>query len=74
MPEIKPQALPYVRGRERLINWRKVAERLSISRSQAYELIGSGELGDVYRIGAGVRVAESALESYIERIKKDPLG
>jgi excisionase family DNA binding protein len=43
----------------------EVAEVLSIVRSRAYELVGSGEIPSV-RIGRSVRVSREELERWLE--------
>lgn len=60
-----PQALPYIRGRERLLTMQQVAQRLNISKSHAYRLKDEGQLGPVVMIGASVRVYESGVDAFI---------
>lgn len=44
---------------------REVAEFLQIGRTQAYELVGSGEIPSV-RIGGSVRVSRKELDRWLE--------
>jgi excisionase family DNA binding protein len=45
----------------------EVAERLPISRSQAFKLVWSGQLRSV-RIGRAVRVPTAALTEFVDRL------
>ena len=47
------------------------AQRLDISRSQAYELARRGELPGVVRLGRSMRVSVRALEDWIEGHRED---
>jgi excisionase family DNA binding protein len=44
----------------------EAAEAIGVSRSRAYELIGSGQIPSI-RIGSSVRVPVAALKDWIER-------
>lgn len=50
----------------RLLTVRQVGERLGVSRTQAYDLVGGGLLATV-RWGGTVRVTEAALSAFIDR-------
>ena len=50
-----------------LLRVTEAAERLSLSRSRAYELIASGELPSV-RIGRSLRVPVAALDAWVESL------
>lgn len=52
----------------RLLKVKEVCERLSLSRSEVYELLASGELVSV-KIGRARRVADRDLEEYINRLR-----
>ena len=60
-----------------LLSAKQVASRLSVSVAAVYALCESGELV-AYRIGAGqkkrYRVAESAVEDYLEKCRVLPAG
>lgn len=45
----------------------EAAERLGVSRSTLYELIGAGEIQAI-RIGAAVRIPSIELERFVERL------
>jgi excisionase family DNA binding protein len=51
---------------KRLLKASEVAERLQISRTQAYRLMKIGEIPAI-RVGSSVRVKRSDLEEYIEK-------
>lgn len=65
------------RGRERelplLLRVAEAATLLSISRSKAYELISSGEMPGVVRIGGSIRISSKALRRWIDgEVQGDP--
>jgi excisionase family DNA binding protein len=69
------QAIPYVRGREKLLTMRQVAERLNISRPYAYRLKDEGALGQIVTIGNAVRVTEAGfLAYYLSRMEPSEKG
>jgi excisionase family DNA binding protein len=43
----------------------QVADLLGISRAKAYQLIASGELPGIVRIGRSVRVSRASLEAWV---------
>ena len=49
-----------------LLKVEEAAERLSMGRSKAYELVQSGEL-PVIHVGRSVRIPVAALERWVER-------
>lgn len=52
-----------------MLRVKQVAERLNVSCSKVYELLGSGRLPH-YRIDGSVRVSEEQLQEYLESCKK----
>lgn len=52
----------------RLLRVADVCERLALSRSEVYELLGSGELPSV-KLGRARRIADDDLEEYIKRLR-----
>lgn len=57
-----------------LLTVQEVAERLSISRAAAYQLVDSGKLAH-HRIGVGrgvIRVSEEDLSLYLESCRRAP--
>ncbi len=50
-----------------------VAQRLSISRSRAYELVAAGVIPSV-RLGASVRVPTLALKRFVEKLEEEMSG
>lgn len=63
------QPLVHARGSEALLRMDQVMQRLGVSRSTAYRLKDEGQLGDVFNIGAGVRVTASGVDAYLERCR-----
>jgi excisionase family DNA binding protein len=55
-----------------LLRMDEAAERLSISRTKAYELAQRGELPGVLRVGKSLRVSARRLEEWIDRQTRDP--
>ncbi len=55
---------------ERLFSIKKTMEVLSISRTSLYRLIDSGSLKPL-KIGGKVLFAESELDAFIKRLKKE---
>lgn len=68
------QALPYARGRDKLLTKEQVCDLLSIKKTKFYELANSGEFGMLYRVGASLRVRATDVQEYITRNAFDPLG
>jgi excisionase family DNA binding protein len=64
--ELRTEAEAGPRAPDRLYSIAEAAERMSIGRTLAYDLIGRGELG-VVRAGRRVLVPGSAISAYIER-------
>jgi len=59
---------------DQLLNPADVAERLNVSKAQAYKILKSGEIPTV-RFGKTVRVRSEDLEKYIyEKIELDTSG
>jgi excisionase family DNA binding protein len=55
-----------------LLRMPEVAERLSISRSRAYELAAAGRLPGVIRLGKSIRVSAKRLDEWIEQNASSP--
>jgi excisionase family DNA binding protein len=51
----------------------EAADRLGVSRSTLYELMGSGRIRGV-KIGAAVRIPADELRAYVESLKSERLG
>lgn len=49
-----------------LLNPMECAEILSIGRTRIYEMLASGEIGPVIRIGRSIRVPLKTIENWIE--------
>jgi len=56
-----------------LLSRSEAAERLAVSKSTIYRLIRSGEL-PAYKVGHGIRVAQTDLENYIRAQPPPVLG
>lgn len=55
---------------DRLLKPAEVAEKLSISRAQAYRLMRTGAMA-IVRIGHSVRVKPADLARYVERCRRE---
>ncbi len=53
-----------------MVTAEQAAERLSLSRTTVYALIGSGELESV-KVGRSRRVPVAALGEYVERLRRE---
>lgn len=49
----------------------EVAAALSISRSRAYELLASGQIPGVVRLGRSIRVSARCLAAFVEQLEKE---
>ena len=67
-------SIAHLRGTERLIDRRGVERILAVGKTKAYELMHSGLLGPLTRIGATLRVSERAVLAYRDSCTFDPLG
>ena len=63
----------YVDNSRILLRVGEAAERLSVSRSKAYQLVQSGEIPSI-RLGRSLRVPVEALAEVIEKLRKEPRG
>ena len=68
LPSATPVDRPPTRG---LLRIQEAADWLGLSRRKVYELISRGELPSVC-IGRSRRIAQTALESFVERLPMTP--
>lgn len=56
---------------QKLLTAADLVDRLQISKSQAYQLLRSGDIATVH-LGRSVRVTEEDLQAYLKSIRQEP--
>lgn len=70
--QIQERLQEVVRGGDRLIHHRRVMDILGCQKTKCYELMNSGDLGPIFKVGASRRVLESAVTEYLAGGTQDP--